>query len=130
MWELESIDAQRALLDRQIFDHDGDAVGKVDDVELELHPDAAPTISALLCGPLALGPRLGGRLGVWYSAIARRLHPRARPEPVRFDIDRVVLFDPRELRLDPGGRGSDGDRFMLRTWTREKIVTRLPGGSR
>lgn len=130
MWELETIDALQVLLDRQIVDSDGVAVAKVDDVELELHEDGAPTISALLCGPLALGPRLGGRLGVWYSAIAHRLHPRARPEPVRFDIDRVTVFDPRELRLDEGGRGSDGDRFALRTWTLEKIVTRLPGGSR
>jgi hypothetical protein len=130
MWELETVDALQALLDRQIVDADGVSVGKVDDVELVLHEDGAPTISALLCGPLALGPRLGGRLGVWYTSIAHRLHPRARPEPVRFDIDQITVFNPRELRLDPAPSGSDGDQFALRTWTREKIITRLPGGSR
>jgi hypothetical protein len=128
MWQLDTIDALQTLLDRQIFDADGNALGKVDDVELELHEDGAPTIAALLCGPLALGPRLGGRLGVWWSAIGRRLREQADPQPVRFDLDRATVLDPRELRLKPGEQ--DAAQFMLRTWTREKIVTRLPGGSR
>jgi hypothetical protein len=128
MWALGTVDAVQSLLDRQIFDAEGAAVAKVDDVELELHPGSAPTICALLSGPLAFGPRLGGRLGVWWSAIGRRLRTEPDPEPVRFDFDRVERFDLLEVRLDSAEL--QVAQFALRMWTREKIIARLPGGSR
>jgi len=127
-WDLATLDALRTLIDRQIVDADGMSLARVDDVELELHEDGAPTISALLCGTLALGPRLGGRLGVWWSAVGRRLRGQDDPRPVRIDFDHVATLKPTELRLDL--TEPDAPPFALRIWTREKIVTRLPGGTR
>ena len=61
------------------IDPDGRMVGKVDDLELELAEDGTPYVTALLTGPRALGPRLGGRLGRRWWPIAGRLHSAGRP---------------------------------------------------
>ena len=58
------------LLDRQILDRDGQDVGKVDDVEFGLDEHGVPYLTALLVGPHALGPRLGGWLGRLVSGVA------------------------------------------------------------
>jgi hypothetical protein len=74
--------ADELLLDRQIFDADGLPAGKVDDLELTLPEDGGPPVlTAILTGPLALGPRIGGRLGQWWAAAGRRLRPDDDPHP-------------------------------------------------
>ncbi len=76
------------LLDRQIVDPDGRMVAKVDDLELTEAADEPGTyyVTGILVGPLALGPRLGGRLGHWMAAVAKRLSPDPDPEPKRIDM--------------------------------------------
>ena len=60
------------LLDRQVVDHEGRAVGNVDDVELHVPEDGSPPyVVALLTGQGALGPRLGGTLGRWVTHLAK-----------------------------------------------------------
>jgi hypothetical protein len=54
--------ANQTLLDRLLISADGEDVGIVDD--LELSDSDRPELAALLTGPIALGQRLGGRLGV------------------------------------------------------------------
>jgi hypothetical protein len=112
------------LLDRQIIDVAGQLVGKVDDVELATGPDGRPYITALLVGPHALGPRLGGWLGRSVTAVARRLHVAEHPDPVRIPYDRlgevssaVNLTIRRELLPEPA----------LEEWLREQVVGRIPG---
>ncbi|MDQ1537495.1 MAG: hypothetical protein QOE58_1888, partial [Actinomycetota bacterium] len=62
------------LLDRQVDDTEGKAVCKVDDLELTVPEDGGPPyVSAILCGPQALGPRIGGLLGDWMVFWARAL---------------------------------------------------------
>jgi sporulation protein YlmC with PRC-barrel domain len=127
-WELTTLDAQQTLLDRQIIDSDGTAAGKVDDLEITFADDGTATITAILCGPTALGPRLGGRLGTWWVAIARRLRPGPDPEPVRIPFEEVTGIDPREVRL--GRQGPAVGTHLLRDWLNDKVITRLPGGVR
>ena len=118
------------LLDRQILDLAGEAVGKVDDIELTLDPDGTPRIAALLVGPQALGRRLGGRLGHWISTIAGTLHPAEHPDPLRIpwqvvaERDHPVESDSavrltvrRELLTEPA----------LEVWLREHLIARIPG---
>jgi sporulation protein YlmC with PRC-barrel domain len=111
------------LLDRQILDRDGQAVGKVDDVEFETDEYGVPYLSALLVGPHAIGPRLGGRLGRLVSGIAARLD-RDRPGPIRIPYDAVEALDSavhlrirRELLPEP----------KLEAWLREHVIARIPG---
>ncbi len=111
------------LLDRQILDRDGQAVGKVDDVEFRVGADGLPYLDALLVGPRALGDRLGGWLGRWVTGVAARLD-RDRPGPVRIPYDQVDHVNSavwlkirRELLPEP----------QLETWLREHLIDRIPG---
>jgi hypothetical protein len=122
------IDADRRLLDRQIVDVDGVAVGKVDDLELtDPVPGRAPELTALLCGPAALGPRIGGRLGLWWSVIGLRVRNTGSDEPARIPVEVVAGAQPSGLRLQ-APEEAVGTK-ALATWTREKIVRRIPGSA-
>ncbi|MFL6239081.1 MAG: hypothetical protein ACJ735_06275 [Actinomycetes bacterium] len=122
-----TVDAARALLDHLVTDPDGAPIGRVDDIELrQPAPGGAPVVTALLCGPLALGPRLGGRLGTWWLSVGRRLRPEADPQPVRVGLELVVGVRPGEVRI--GARAEDLDATRSRDWFRDKVVAPVPGG--
>ncbi len=115
------------LLDRQILDRGGEGVGKVDDLELGVDDGAgAPYVAALLVGPQALGPRIGGRLGRIVTALA-----------IRLDADRTgPLRIPYELvaRVDSAVHLSVGKELLaepeLESWLREHVIARIPGSDR
>ncbi|GAA5164623.1 hypothetical protein [Amycolatopsis dongchuanensis] len=123
---MDIVTANDLLWDRQIFDRDGVELGKVDD--LELSEGDPPVVTALLCGPTALGPRIGDRIGTWWAAVGRRLRPRDDPYPVRIPLDLVSRFDRREVRLRVRADELPADRF--RQWTRRHVVERIPGSRR
>jgi hypothetical protein len=115
------------LLDRQIVDRDGTPVGKVDDVEFgplgSSGSGGGPVIVALLTGQRALGPRFGGALGRWMTAVATRLDvdrlgPRRIPYDLVSDVDSAVhLSVKRELLPEPA----------LETWLNDHLIGRIPG---
>jgi sporulation protein YlmC with PRC-barrel domain len=116
------------LLDRQVLDTDGGMVCNVDDLELTVPEDGGPPyVSAILCGPAALGPRLGGLLGRWLVASSRllgRRHDEA-PDRVPFalvnDIGSSVVIS--RSRQELGILGAEDT-------AREYVVERLPGARR
>ena len=122
------IDAHLHLLDRQILDRDEIAVGKVDDLEIELREGAElPVVTAILSGPMALGPRLKGRLGVWLVAVGRRMRPRGDNTPIRIGWGTVQDVGPVvKLAVPVADTGAN----RLEAWCREKVVLRLPWGDR
>lgn len=117
-------DAALRLLDRQIIDRDGRLVAKVDDVELAQREDGRLEVVALLTGPGALGPRLGGRLGRWTVAVWRRLHPAESPQPGRIPFGDVTGIDSA---VHVGRRLADLDVDGFERWVDAHVVTRLPG---
>jgi hypothetical protein len=119
------LDLSLHLLDRQVVDQDGGLVCKVDDVELTVPEDGSPPyITAILTGPAALGPRLGGLLGRWLCAMHELLGQRHDDEPDRIpfelvtDIDSAVTVARSRQEL---GICAGEDRV------REYLVERLPG---
>jgi hypothetical protein len=127
MAQFDALDANDMLLDREIRDPDDVPVGKVDDIELsEPGGDEGPELTAFLCGPLALGPRLGGRLGAWWYTIGRRLRIGPDPAPVRIPIEDVVDLDRRQLRVRRPF--ASYGTYSLRQWVDEHLVSRIPGG--
>ena len=120
-------DAGLHLLDRQIVDRNGAPIANVDDLELTERADGRLAVSALLVGPGALGPRLGGRLGRWTVAIWRRLRPDVDPSPGRIDAglvngtDSAVHLSVAIRDLDR--TGLDG----LERWLRRYVIDRIPG---
>lgn len=126
-WEWDAA-AVSQLLDVQIYASDGEPVGKVDDLVFASPKGGGPPVlTALLCGPTAFGPRVGGVIGLAIWAIGRRLSPTGG-SPVRIPLAEVERVNRREIRL----RESARDLGIHRTtdWTRENIVKAIPGGSR
>jgi hypothetical protein len=119
------IDAALQLLDRQVIDSDGAAAGKVDDLELTELEDGSLVVTAVLSGPGALAPRLGGRLGAAWAAVFARLHPDAEPSPARISFGVVKPLLGPQVRLSIPRHHLDGNR--LEHWTRTRLIDRIPG---
>jgi hypothetical protein len=125
-WSEQEFTANDLLLDRELIDSRGMPAGRVDDLELsDPEPGQAPVLTALLCGPTALGPRLGGRLGTWWQAVGRRLRPVADPYPNRIAAELVDHVDRLEITLLTPREHLDSYRF--RRWAAEKVINRIPG---
>jgi sporulation protein YlmC with PRC-barrel domain len=124
MPEGRELDLHLQLLDRQVQDRDGRMICKIDDLELELDETGRPYVTAILCGPRALGPRLGGRLGRWVAAVAARLATPDQQEIPRIDFAQVtdigsaiiIARTADELHVAP-----------LEDWVNRYIIARIPG---
>lgn len=120
----QQIWVNRGLLDHVIVDRDGQHAGMVDDLELT-EMDGALVWTAVLCGPAALGGRLGGRLGTLWSEIGRRARVTSGPTPVRIPVEEIDYVDVREVRLAVSATDSDLNRS--RDWVKQNIIARIPG---
>jgi hypothetical protein len=120
------LDLHLHLMDRQVEDRDHRLVCKVDDLELEFDGLGRPYVIAILVGPRAVGPRLGGRLGRWFAAIAARLATPAEMLVPRIDFAEVtdigsaitIARRADELRVAP-----------LEAWVDRHIIDRIPGST-
>jgi hypothetical protein len=126
MMESRSVQLNLQLLDHQLVDTNGRLCGNVDDLEIEVPDDGSPPyVSAILTGPSALAPRLGGRLGGWVQRLHNRIGADGSDEPPRISW-RLVRDYGSHVRLSI-------DREDLATnaseaWLRDHVVTRIPGG--
>jgi sporulation protein YlmC with PRC-barrel domain len=118
------MDAQLELLDRQIVDHDGRMVAKVDDVELTEREDGRLVVTGLLTGPGVLGARLGGALGSLTTAVWSRLSGRSPDDPGRVDMGLVGDIST-VITLRVSRRTADVDGFE--TWMRDRVIAAIPG---
>lgn len=117
-----SIDGHLELLDRQIIDHDGRMLGKVDDLALEEREDGRIVVTALLTGPGALGPRLGGALATIMTGSWARLSGRSGP--ARIDWSQVASVGiVVTLGVDRMTVKVDG----FEDWMRDRIIAAIPG---
>lgn len=93
-------------------------------LEFELDASGRPVVVAILVGPRALGPRLGGRLGRWLAAIASRLATPEQATVPRIDFAQVtdigsaitVARTSEELAIAP-----------LEQWLDRHVISRIPG---
>jgi hypothetical protein len=128
-WSEQEFTANDMLLDRLLTDSRGVPAGRVDDLELsDPVPGQPPLLTALLCGPTAFGPRIGGRLGTWWLAVGRRLRPITDPYPNRVPVELIDHVDRLDVALLTPREQLDSYRF--RRWTEEHIIGRIPGNTR
>ena len=113
------------LLDHQIDGPDGSAVGKVDDIELEITPEGIAA-TALLCGPGALGARLPGRLGGWTIATWRRLSDQRHPAPIRIPLEYVHRIGSA-ITLTREAATAAKHQLTLEDWLGDHLINRIPG---
>jgi len=108
------------LLDRQILDHDGRMVAKVDDLEIDLTREP-PVLTAILTGPQAWGPRLPGLLGRFVVAVHRRLHEDVDPRPTRIPASQIIeVTSAVHITSAPDTQGFE-------RWVDEQFIRRIPG---
>ncbi|MDQ1555821.1 MAG: hypothetical protein QOI02_823 [Actinomycetota bacterium] len=112
------VDAQLQLLDRQVIDDTGKPVCVVDDIEVAgielgqrmLRDAPAPTIDALLSGPVFLTRVFGGR-------------------PPTSRLFRIPWAKVRNLgtaiELSVGSESLDAS--WTERWTRDHVIGRIPG---
>lgn len=118
-------DAALHLLDRQIVDPDGRLAGNVDDLEFVEDGGGRLVLAALLTGPGALGPRLGGeQLGRWVVAIWRRLHPAEDPSPGRIPMEEVTHIDSA---VHVARRNTELPTQGFEQWVLDHVISRIPG---
>jgi hypothetical protein len=117
------LDLRLHLLDRQLVGSHGELLGKVDDLELTEGPDGGLYVTALLSGPVALGWRLGGRLGRLVIAAAGRLSRNPAPAPARIDVVRVTDIGSA-VTLDAS---RDDEPSTLERWLDRHLIGRIPG---
>ena len=111
------------LLDRQVVDRDGRLVCNVDDLELT-EVDGVTRVTAILVGPGALGPRMGGLLGRLFVAAHRRFKGFPEPSPPRIPIIAVEEITS-SVTLNMPLR--DLDVVPLEDWVREHLIQHIPG---
>ena len=111
------------VLDKGLLDRDGLRCGKVDDLVFDVPADgSAPTVVALVTGPLAFSRTVGG----WATRLARigyRLVGLRRPEPVEVEWDHISAVDV-VVHLD-----LDSEQTPLQALpdAARRIVDALPG---
>jgi hypothetical protein len=118
------LDLHLHLLDRQVVDRDGRLVCKIDDLRLETDAAGRLLVTAILVGPRALGPRLGGRLGRWVVAAATRLADRRDGEPHHIDMGLVTDIGSA---VTIGRTRADLDVDPLERWIDAHLISRIPG---
>lgn len=113
------IHADLHLLDRQVVRaHTGALVCKVDDLELAGDP---PYVAAVLAGPLALGPRIGGVPGRLMTSVTELFRPEEHPQPRRIPMHLVSEIGSA---VKVGGEPAEP---ALERWTRDNVISRIPG---
>lgn len=86
------------VLDKQVIDRNGRAMGRVDGIALEPCAGKPPRVSALLIGPSALGHRLWPALGRWVVAVEHSLGI-AEGRPARIAFAQVIKTEP-DVKVD------------------------------
>jgi sporulation protein YlmC with PRC-barrel domain len=114
--------AQLHLFDRQVVRaDDGRLVCKVDDLETASDEHGRPYVTAILTGPLALGPRVGGVIGRLIVATTELFRPEEDPTPQRIAM---ALVSDIGSAIQIGGNPQEP---ALERWARRNIIAPIPG---
>ncbi|WP_061296462.1 hypothetical protein [Herbidospora cretacea] len=103
------------LLDRQVVRGDGRLLCKVDDLEID-----DGYVTAILSGPLALGPRVGGVIGRVMTGVTRLFRMEEHPAPQRIPMGSVA-------EIGSAIKVGDLPEASLERWVRDHVIDRLPG---
>lgn len=119
------MDLVHDILDTRLVDRNGQGLGRVDDVLLQLRESRPPAFVAMEAGAVTLARRVHPRVARIVSWIARSVSPvplrtvRYSPRLFRdigvdIELDVAASRDPRLLRFE--------------RWLSRHVVARLPGG--
>jgi sporulation protein YlmC with PRC-barrel domain len=120
-----TLDLALHLLDRQVLDTDGGMVCNVDDVDITVPEGGGPAyVTAILSGPGALGPRIGGLLGQWMVAAHRHLGRARQDAPDRIGFELVTEIGSSIVVARTRGELEVG---LGEDLVRDYLIDRIPG---
>ena len=114
----------RDVLDKQVTDRRGEAMGRVDGVSLEVREGEPPRVRWVEVGGPLPWERLGARLARWIAALRRHVGPAER-EPTRIPWDRLAKKQNQWL-ADVDVRETPA--YAWEGWLADHVVRRLGGG--
>lgn len=128
MTAARELSAGLQLLDRQILDHEGLLVGKVDDLEIDAIGEGPELyVTAILAGPGVLARRMGAqRLGRWLQRVNAFVMGRDE-DPARIPFNHVTDIG-RDVKV--ATRHEDLATSSAEQWVRDHVIRHIPGGRR
>jgi hypothetical protein len=116
----------RDVLDKQIFDVNGQKMGKVDGIILTLRTRRPPRVTAIETDPTIAWRRVHPGLARWIERLQRWLYGKPVPSTrVRFEH---VVKTGIDVHVDIDG--SRTNAYAWETWLKQRFVDRIPGGNR
>jgi sporulation protein YlmC with PRC-barrel domain len=113
----------QALLDQQVVDRDGEQMGKVDGVIVELREGKPPRIANLVIGGGTAARRLHPAFAGWLMRLRRRWGPQGdQPLQVPWSKVRKIGVD---VKVDLVAEHTAA--LAWEHWIRRHIIGRIPG---
>jgi sporulation protein YlmC with PRC-barrel domain len=119
------MDLVRDVLDKQLVDREGEKMGRVDGVVLEIRADGPPRVDALELGFVVLAGRIHPRVEGWFEKIRSRWSVR-KTARYRIPWSQVQEIDPHQIQIDV--RVLDTPAYDWEIWLRHHVIRHLPGG--
>jgi sporulation protein YlmC with PRC-barrel domain len=113
----------QALLDQQVTDRNGEQMGKVDGVWVELRRDQPPRVAALIVGGGTAAERLHPGWGRWLLRWRRRWGPR-NDAPFEIPFSKVLKIGV-DVKVDLDAERTPA--LAWEHWVRDRIIGRIPG---
>lgn len=115
----------RDVLDKQVTDLNGQRVGKIDGIALQLRQGRPPRVVAIDIDLPTAWRRVHPRLGDWLAALQQWLAPDlAGVTRIRFEH---VVKSGIDVQVDIDATKTNA--FVWERWLQHHLVARLPGGS-
>jgi sporulation protein YlmC with PRC-barrel domain len=113
----------QALLDQQVIDREGEQMGKVDGVWVELRQGQPPRVAALIVGGGTAAERLHPGWARWLLRWRRRFGPQ---DDIALEIPwSKVLKIGVDVKVDLEAERTPA--LAWEHWVRERIIGRIPG---
>ncbi|HEX3526734.1 MAG TPA: hypothetical protein VH988_06680 [Thermoanaerobaculia bacterium] len=119
------MDLVRDVLDKQLVDREGEEMGRVDGVILEIRPDGPPRIEAFELGFVVLARRIHPRVESWLNWLRARWSVR---KTARYRIPWAKVQEIREGEIQVDLRAQETPAYDWEIWLRRNVIRHLPGG--
>jgi sporulation protein YlmC with PRC-barrel domain len=118
----QPMDVVHDVLDKPIVDRNGQEMGRVDGIVLDVREDAPPRLAELLIGASVLGARVNPVLGRWVHGLEHGLGIGDQ-RPIRIAFSHVdTIGEKVKVDLTVGETDADMLEARIRTW-----LLKIPG---
>jgi sporulation protein YlmC with PRC-barrel domain len=111
------------VLDQQVIDRNGELMGKVDGIALEVREGKPPRVALLVIGGGTAARRVNPRFGAWLVRWRRRWGPKD-DQPLGVPWSKVLKIGI-DVKVDLDAERTSA--LAWEHWVRDHIIGRIPG---